>query len=47
MCTAKSQMEVLLHNMERENTNLKAERHRLDHKMAQIQKSVWFGSSAG
>jgi hypothetical protein len=38
MCAGKSQMEVRLHNMEKENHNLKAERRRVDSKMAQIQK---------
>lgn len=38
LSAAKGQMEVLLLNMEKENQNLKVERRRLDHKMAQIQK---------
>jgi hypothetical protein len=35
---AKSQMEALMLGLEKENHNLKAERRRLDYKMAQIQK---------
>jgi hypothetical protein len=38
MSTAEGQIKIVLTNMEKENQNLKAERRRLDHKMAQIQK---------
>jgi hypothetical protein len=40
MCASRGQTEARLLGLEKENQHLKAERRRLDHKMAQIQKCV-------